>query len=691
MFDVRLMPAAFVGMLLCRLLCGDVALAAADRSLADESVTVHKFVVPDSLTAGASAPIDTVAPVELERMVVTARRIASNRSAVTRINAEEIEGIFSDLPAVLEQVAGVTIRRTGGFGEYANASIRGGSPKQVQVYLDGIPLNTAAGGAVDLSKISLGSLQEITIYKGSAPLEIMGNTGGGVICLSTKPTSDMVNALFGFGSYGYSKAGVIVRKKSGEAINHCAVDYTNARNDYMFEHDNGTQYNKTDDTRERKHNNAYSIVSATYSNKWQTDPRNTLLSKVAYAKTNKELFHKSLIDALQKTDQTVDNAHGSLRWERMCRAGYAGAQLKGRWERRLFHDPLGSYYIGGERKVEEQFPYAEFQIDGLWEVSNIVQAKALVTAAYERYGSENILCETQEDPPEANRLFGSTAIELAANWGKLFLAGRYNHVFSRDSANFTPNHGGGISLSKVYSGFYPNANVDIVASIAPWLTADIALRREYLPITLSERYGWANGYMGNPNLDPECKTEISVGLTVLNGDTKTALAVFAGSTDDIIQLQVQSQNILMAQNTGDQRYIGFEWDAHVYLFDLLAFDNHLTFIAKRTCPYEKTWDNASTPLYHSPLENDFRINLSLGPFSIGHSVHYRSPYMKGYTKDNDLVNPMPIMNAYLSMKAFGPATFTYRVENYLNESIETMGHFAPLPGRMHFIAGQMRF
>ncbi len=90
----------------------------------------------------------------------------------------------------LKQCRAYTICNIGGFGHYSDVSIRGSSPSQVQVYLDGIPLNGATGNAVDISKIPFSSLQTISIYKSTPPIEIFGDNAGGVIDLTTDVKKD---------------------------------------------------------------------------------------------------------------------------------------------------------------------------------------------------------------------------------------------------------------------------------------------------------------------------------------------------------------------------------------------------------------------------------------------------------------------------------------------------------------------
>ena len=71
-----------------------------------------------------------------------------------------------DLATLLLEVPGANVTRRGGFGSFATLSLRGANPDEVRVYVDGIPLNQAVGGAVDLSTLPLGDVERVEVYRG---------------------------------------------------------------------------------------------------------------------------------------------------------------------------------------------------------------------------------------------------------------------------------------------------------------------------------------------------------------------------------------------------------------------------------------------------------------------------------------------------------------------------------------------
>ena len=84
----------------------------------------------------------------------------------TVITREYFDGRETSLPDVLAEAVGVQVKRLGGLGAFSAISLRGSSADQVEVYLDGMLLNAAVGGGVDLGNLPLAHVGQIEIYRG---------------------------------------------------------------------------------------------------------------------------------------------------------------------------------------------------------------------------------------------------------------------------------------------------------------------------------------------------------------------------------------------------------------------------------------------------------------------------------------------------------------------------------------------
>ena len=113
---------------------------------------------------------------------------------VSVIHREDFEGKMEDLADVLQNEAAVEVRQSGGLGSFSTISIRGSSSDQVMVFLDGVLLNDASGGGVDLSSISLSDVESIEIYRGVTPINFDKASIGGVVNIKTLRAKEGIHA-----------------------------------------------------------------------------------------------------------------------------------------------------------------------------------------------------------------------------------------------------------------------------------------------------------------------------------------------------------------------------------------------------------------------------------------------------------------------------------------------------------------
>ncbi|SFM00671.1 autotransporter outer membrane beta-barrel domain-containing protein [Pelosinus propionicus] len=74
---------------------------------------------------------------------------------VSVIHVPEYKGEMKNLPDLLQTVPGVYVQRLQGTGHYTVAKVRGSTGGQVNIYVDGVLVNSASEAAVDLSTIPI--------------------------------------------------------------------------------------------------------------------------------------------------------------------------------------------------------------------------------------------------------------------------------------------------------------------------------------------------------------------------------------------------------------------------------------------------------------------------------------------------------------------------------------------------------
>jgi len=133
---------------------------------------------------------DAPPPVLLDEVVVALPRSPAPQDATASATVVEAGRFAGELKGVAELAAtapGVGIRGYGGLGQLSTISIRGSASGGVLVLLDGIPLDTAAGGGVDLSSIPLHWVDRVEVVRGAEGAYYGAGALGGAVNVVTLP------------------------------------------------------------------------------------------------------------------------------------------------------------------------------------------------------------------------------------------------------------------------------------------------------------------------------------------------------------------------------------------------------------------------------------------------------------------------------------------------------------------------
>jgi len=202
-------------------------------------------------------------PLLMDELVVRTQR-EDGRDAF--IESIDIKGRGGDLAQTLDAATGVNIRRNGGLGSFSTVSIRGSTSEQVQVFLDGVPLNSASGGGVDFGRLPLAGVERIEIYRGAVPAQFGGNSIGGVVHIRTQnPGATPRSHLhMGSGSFASRQLGASLAGPWNKWQYLGLLDYSTSTNAFDFWDDNGTEYNVEDDGRAKRLNSDFSSLRALF-------------------------------------------------------------------------------------------------------------------------------------------------------------------------------------------------------------------------------------------------------------------------------------------------------------------------------------------------------------------------------------------------------------------------------------------
>ncbi len=145
-----------------------------------------------SLARLAAAQGEEDAPLRLPEVVVPLPRheaAGDATASATVVEAARFEGEAKGVAELVATAPGVAVHDYGGLGQLTTVSIRGSSADGVKVLLDGLSLNTAAGGGVDLSSIPRHWIDRIEVVRGAEGARYGSGALGGVVNVITRPAA----------------------------------------------------------------------------------------------------------------------------------------------------------------------------------------------------------------------------------------------------------------------------------------------------------------------------------------------------------------------------------------------------------------------------------------------------------------------------------------------------------------------
>ena len=216
---------------------------------------------------------ETEAPVVVYGDRQQARDPRDATLATTTIPLEEDPRPITSLGQVLEGVPGVVVNRAGSEGRAQILSLRGASGHQIAVFLDGVPLVTARGQAMDLSTLPLAAIDRIEVARGAAAAAYGSAAQGGVLHLRTRRQTDAGawGALRG-GSFGVFQSDLGLAWATEATDGLAAVRIEQSRGDFEFVDQNGVSGIRL--------NNEVFRVGSLARERWRPSPTATITALV---------------------------------------------------------------------------------------------------------------------------------------------------------------------------------------------------------------------------------------------------------------------------------------------------------------------------------------------------------------------------------------------------------------------------
>jgi iron complex outermembrane receptor protein len=485
----------------------------------------------------------------------------------TVIGSDEFDGRVTSIPDLLRETVGVQIQNLG--GEFATVSIRGSTAEQVVVYLDGVPLNQALGGGVNLADLPLAQVESIEIYRGSTPASLpAASIGGAIVIHSRRPTSGPTGSVSAsFGSYD---SGEVIASFTGsrERFHYSfGIDGAASDGDFTFLDDNGTPQEGSDDSMTLRSNNDFKRLHLSGQGAFSLGRRSRL-------SLTTDLFRREQgvpgLSANQSETARLDTSRMLARAEVETPGLYGGhLLLRGaldftRFDEE-FDDSAGDLGFAIPRKTENRID-SFGQEFGAVIVASRHQAISFNASRRDETADLKNQLLAQPDLGEANRITSSFTLEdqisLAGDRVILTPSLRHERWDNRfrpgDSTATVPpslEESDGETLGRIGLRLMLRDGLTLKANYARFLR---------LP-AFTELFGNRGSVLGNPALLPERGRIADIGIEVVRvrperfvRRTRGGLTLFETLADDLILFVPNSQSTVVALNIGRARIRGAE-------------------------------------------------------------------------------------------------------------------------------------
>lgn len=181
--------------------------------------------------------LDTI--LHINQVEVTAQRPHQRLATVQTLQGDRLQSLSStSIADALKYFSGVQIKDYGGLGGLKTVNVRSLGAQHVGVYIDGIKINNAQNGTVDLGKYSLSTLESVSLYNAHK----LGRTqsaseyaSGATIYLQTRrPASDSTSVTVAAGSFNTYKGKLTTQLSRRRWSGFIDGEYVYTKGNYPF-------------------------------------------------------------------------------------------------------------------------------------------------------------------------------------------------------------------------------------------------------------------------------------------------------------------------------------------------------------------------------------------------------------------------------------------------------------------------
>jgi outer membrane receptor protein involved in Fe transport len=622
-------------------------------------------------------------------------------AAASVILPSESPRAYDDLGTLLLEVPGVVVARTGSTTELASLALRGSNPDEVLIYVDGVPLNIAEGGGVDISTLPLGDVERVEVYRGTTPLAFGEAALGGIVSITTRtPGVPRVQARAAVGSFGTFFGDVSAGGRVGRLRFYLGAHVYSSEGDYPFLYPPLPALPA--EVRATRLNNDAFEGNGVLRLALTLNGRRTLsLGAIGFGR--EQGLPGPLPPASVPAAARFHSGRGLgyLRYESRDDLGPGGrlsAQAFVSVERDRVIDPAGDVFGQGDPlRAHETTVSTGVTAYATRPLGEWGRAAAILEARRETYTPDDELDPTMSGAP-ARRLVGVAGGELDLRWRRLDL-----HVIPSarvelmsDVVTGVDTNGRAVPAGPAVLRALPIYRLGLVRPLNESATFKANIGRYQRAPSFLELYGNGNDrLLGDPGLLPERGTNADLALWIDHAGPWGALlsrtTIFGALADDLIYWLRSSGGPSRAENLTSARIYGLEQELRA------TFGRHLRLVGQGTITVAE--DESDLAASHGKQIAYYPRYLAYGrpelthvslPAGLDLAAYVDAALFAGAYTDPAEVRPIPaqlLIGAGLSL--FWPSGRLRATLSALNlgdlQATWVVGGW-PLPGRTLFLA-----
>lgn len=540
------------------------------------------------------------------------------------IDRSQFEYSYASFGELLNQLPGIQVRRTGGFGSLHSVSIRGSASRHVNYFLDGMLLNSPGSGAVNIQYIPTALVERVEVYPDFTPIKLANANLAGAINFRSRrlrPGDRGGQVKLAHGSFNTSHAEFSGWADINGWSSMVSINAGHSDNDFSVEEELFATKSST------RQNDGFEVNNLFFKlgNPGISFNSNTIIQYVDAEKELATTLNRKRDDASLKNEswriQTIID-HGSDNWQ----FAHKISVIQEVYNLLDLNSTIGlnANLLEAVHNGFGLFNYAEYS-------NSNHKFQVALDLRYEDSEREDFLVSSlsaKGDRRVITLLLGDEwhlgqdlLIATSARYYWVEEKAELESVFEEDSSGITKE---------------PNFEIGLHWDATENFLLKVNMGRLTRLPTLYEKYGSQGIYDGDPSLRPETAKAFDTGFEYDFGNIQLSSSLFHKKSEDEIVTVYNSQGIGGPTNLGSTKKTGIESKITWRVNDWLSTSAQTTHIDTENLSKIKESRGKQIPgIYHHSYGFSLDINKPSTHFTLAYNLDDELYYISSNTAEAD--------------------------------------------------------